>query len=197
MIEVTYICDKCGKPHGPLKIRTGSAPKAPAKWRKRNGYFKCVSCVRKEKQKSEAAYFAKGPYWVCPGCFKVLSDERRYSRHVQGISQNEIQSPHNDYKPHERRPRHCKLPPAIDLIGPYKDGRVIEECLLTVRRAFTHTTFHSVFQVHPPSSWSERKERQRREADFNPYHDDWPKETSNQLREALLSTLGKEQKASA
>jgi len=188
MIEVTYTCDKCGKTHGPLKIRTGSAPKAPDKWRKRNGYFKCVSCVRKEKQKSESAYFAKGPYWVCPGCFKVLSDERRYSRHVQGIDQNKIQSPHNDYKPHERRHRHCKLPPAIDPIGPYKDGRVIEECLLTVRRAFTHTTFHSVFQ----------RRKDRRFVDgFNPYHDDWPEEISNQLREALLSTIGKEQKASA
>jgi hypothetical protein len=175
MIEVTYVCDECGETLGPITPATCTVLRNPDGWRKYAGLLKCPGCRRKAARKKDAAYFNRGPYWVCPDCFKVLASARRYCLHSTVFTEGGIMSSLGMTDIAK-----CRLPPGVPLFGPYKDGRVATAGLQEIYDSFVRSpAFRKWFDAQPRRhGWYDSETSEG-----------LPKELSDNLRNSLVSFL--------
>jgi len=188
MYEITYICDSCKTTHGPVKISVTPIPSKPEGWRRGGGLMRCKSCWG-DKQATELLFFQrKGPYWVCPCCFKVLSDtHRRQKTHFPGLSCVATGNPYSSRRKSVGRKCSALSVGKQDLLGPFDLTHCIHEDLLVIYRRHVRAI---VDDPEISTQWDNHK----RKYAFNANYDKWPEDRSEALRRELLehiSTLPK------
>ena len=185
MIEITYICDGCKVTHGPLKTSDLPIPTKPKGWRRGGGLLRCEKCWN-DKEVNDTLFFSrKGPYWICPSCFKVLNDtHRRAKTHFPGLSCNATGNPYSSQR--KLKGRKCSALSAgkQDLLGPFNLSRCINEDLLVIYRKHAQA-------IRDDPSISQEWDRKYQAYRFNVSYDKWPEERTEALRRELHAFISK------